>query len=41
MLEKEEKITEDPRGVFLTHEAVRILWDLGIGGDLRRIGHGK
>lgn len=41
ILEKEEGITEDPRGVFLTYEAVRILWDLGIGGELRKIGHGK
>ncbi|KAI1253335.1 hypothetical protein MGN70_005543 [Eutypa lata] len=39
LLEKETGITHDPRGVYLTNEAVRILWDLGIGSDLKKIGH--
>lgn len=40
ILEKEAEITTDPRGVFLTGDAVRILHSLGIN-DLTGIGHGK
>ncbi|RYP38409.1 hypothetical protein DL766_000987 [Monosporascus sp. MC13-8B] len=39
ILEKDSEISEDPRGVFLTHQAVRVLWDLGLGADLKHIGH--
>ncbi|KAI1023835.1 hypothetical protein LB504_005001 [Fusarium proliferatum] len=38
ILEKEAEITTDPRGVFLTGHAVRILHSLGIN-DLAAIGH--
>ncbi|KAF5678531.1 monooxygenase [Fusarium denticulatum] len=38
ILEKEAEITTDPRGVFLTGDAVRILHSLGIN-DLKGIGH--
>ncbi|ENH64132.1 3-(3-hydroxy-phenyl)propionate/3-hydroxycinnamic acid hydroxylase [Fusarium oxysporum f. sp. cubense race 1] len=38
ILEKEAEITTDPRGVFLTGDAVRILHSLGIN-DLAGIGH--
>ncbi|RBA21730.1 hypothetical protein FPRO05_00079 [Fusarium proliferatum] len=38
ILEKEAEITTDPRGVFLTGDAVRILHSLGIN-DLTGIGH--
>ncbi|KAF5720240.1 monooxygenase [Fusarium globosum] len=38
ILEKEAEITTDPRGVFLTGDAVRILHSLGIN-DLMGIGH--
>ncbi|KAI0873912.1 hypothetical protein GGS24DRAFT_366848 [Hypoxylon argillaceum] len=38
ILEKDLKTTEDPRGVALTHDAVRICWDLGLGGDMDKIG---
>ncbi|KAI1370323.1 monooxygenase-like protein [Hypoxylon crocopeplum] len=34
ILEKDLQITRDPRGVYLTHDAVRILWDLGLGDSL-------
>ncbi|KAI2632549.1 monooxygenase-like protein [Hypomontagnella submonticulosa] len=39
LLEKELGITQDPRGVYLTNDAVRILWDLGVGDCLEKIGH--
>ncbi|KAI1201992.1 hypothetical protein F5X97DRAFT_271876 [Nemania serpens] len=39
ILEKELEITEDPRGVAITHDAVRICWDLELGGDMNKIGH--
>ncbi|KAI5925442.1 monooxygenase-like protein [Camillea tinctor] len=39
VLEKETEITQDPRGVCLTHDAVRILWSLGIGDEMANIGH--
>ncbi|KAI0161534.1 monooxygenase-like protein [Xylariaceae sp. FL1272] len=39
LLEKEVEITEDPRGVYLTHDAIRILWDLGLGDYMNTIGH--
>ncbi|KAI3317507.1 hypothetical protein HD806DRAFT_367660 [Xylariaceae sp. AK1471] len=39
ILEKDLKITEDPRGVAITHDAVRICWDLGLGRDMYNIGH--
>lgn len=32
-------MTSDPRGVYLTGDAVRILYDLGIGDDLEYVGH--
>ncbi|KAI0853844.1 hypothetical protein F5Y00DRAFT_269213 [Daldinia vernicosa] len=39
ILEKESDITQDPRGVYLTNDAVRILWNLGLGDSLEEIGH--
>ncbi|XXG97376.1 hypothetical protein Hte_003675 [Hypoxylon texense] len=39
ILEKDLEITQDPRGVYLTHDAIRILWDLGLGDSLKEIGH--
>ncbi|KAI1471119.1 uncharacterized protein F4812DRAFT_467328 [Daldinia caldariorum] len=39
ILEKEAEITQDPRGVYLTSDAVRILWNLGLGDSLEEIGH--
>lgn len=42
ILEKETEITQDPRGVYLSGDAVRVLWDLGIQQEeLAHIGHGK
>lgn len=41
ILEKEQDITEDPRGVFLGGDAIRILYDIGIGDKLGAIGHGR
>jgi len=41
ILEKELDITEDPRGVALAHDAVRICWHLGLGSDIDKIGHGS
>ncbi|KAI1132174.1 hypothetical protein F5Y10DRAFT_6706 [Nemania abortiva] len=38
ILEKETEIVEDPRGVAITHDAVRICWNLGLGGDMDKIG---
>ncbi|KAI0909083.1 hypothetical protein F4823DRAFT_452347 [Ustulina deusta] len=37
ILEKELEIAEDPRGITITHDAVRICWDLGLGDDLEKI----
>ncbi|KAB5511191.1 putative monooxygenase [Coniochaeta sp. 2T2.1] len=39
ILEKEQAITQDPRGVALSGDAVRILYDIGIGDKLGTIGH--
>ncbi|GME35055.1 hypothetical protein Z518_01969 [Neofusicoccum parvum] len=39
ILEKENGITDDPRGVYLAGDAVRIVWDLGIGEEMPKIGH--
>ncbi|KAM3515007.1 hypothetical protein MY11210_001366 [Beauveria gryllotalpidicola] len=39
ILEKETEITADPRGVYLTGDAVRILYDLGVGDELEYVGH--
>ncbi|KAI2616331.1 monooxygenase-like protein [Hypoxylon sp. NC1633] len=38
ILEKDPEITQDPRGVYLTHDSVRILWDLGLGDSLDEMG---
>ncbi|KAI1506405.1 monooxygenase-like protein [Biscogniauxia marginata] len=38
ILEKETEITLDPRGVSLNHDAIRILWNLGIGDQMKDIG---
>ncbi|KAI1368925.1 hypothetical protein F5Y08DRAFT_207213 [Xylaria arbuscula] len=37
ILEKELEIVDDPRGIAITHDAVRICWDLGLGGDMPKI----
>ncbi|KAH7126058.1 hypothetical protein EDB81DRAFT_910869 [Dactylonectria macrodidyma] len=39
ILEKDNDITADPRGVYLTGDAIRILYDLGIGHEMSNIGH--
>ncbi|KAH3941786.1 hypothetical protein HBI24_215620 [Parastagonospora nodorum] len=39
ILEKGSDITSDPRGVYLSGDAVRILHSLGLGPDLETIGH--
>ncbi|KAI1329394.1 monooxygenase-like protein [Xylariaceae sp. FL0255] len=39
ILERELEITEDPRGVYLAHDAVRIIWNLGLGDEMDKIGH--
>lgn len=41
ILEKERDVTSDPRGVYLTGDAVRMLYDLGIGHKMEEISHGK
>ena len=41
ILEKEQGITEDPRGVYLAGDAVRILYDIGIRDQMAAIGHGE
>lgn len=41
ILEKELDITEDPRGVYLAGDAVRVLYQLGIGDQIDIIGHRK
>lgn len=41
ILEKELEVTEDPRGITLTGDAVRISHQLGAGDELMtKIGHG-
>ncbi|KAH7124646.1 hypothetical protein EDB81DRAFT_911677 [Dactylonectria macrodidyma] len=39
ILEKDKEITTDPRGVYLTGDAIRIFYDLGIGQEMKDIGH--
>lgn len=39
ILEKEKFINEDPRGVFLAGDAVRIFYQVGIGENIAAIGH--
>lgn len=39
ILEKEVGISEDPRGVYLAGDAVRTLYQLGIGDQMDIIGH--
>ncbi|GAW15340.1 hypothetical protein ANO14919_047490 [Xylariales sp. No.14919] len=39
ILEKELEIIEDPRGIAITQDAVRICWDLGLGSDIDKISH--
>jgi hypothetical protein len=41
ILEKELDITDDPRGVYLAADAVRILYGLGLGSQMSTIGHGQ
>lgn len=41
ILEKDLEISSDPRGVYLTGDAVRILYDLGLGDQVPHIGHGS
>ncbi|KFY09151.1 hypothetical protein V491_08370 [Pseudogymnoascus sp. VKM F-3775] len=41
VLEREQDVTTDPRGVYLTGDAVRILCDQGLGPEMPDIGHGK
>lgn len=40
ILEKEQDVTEDPRGVYLAEDAIRILYELGIRDQMKKIGHG-
>lgn len=39
ILEREREITQDPRGVYLAGDAVRILWSLGLDKAMPTIGH--
>jgi 2-polyprenyl-6-methoxyphenol hydroxylase-like FAD-dependent oxidoreductase len=39
ILEKEEFVNEDPRGVAVVGDATRILYHIGIGEDIEAIGH--
>ena len=41
VLEREQEVTTDPRGVYLTGDAVRIFYDQGLGPEMPDIGHGK
>lgn len=41
ILEKDSEVTIDPRGVYLTGDAVRILYDLGLENEVSTIGHGR
>jgi hypothetical protein len=40
ILEKELEVGDDPRGVYLAADAVRILYSLGLGKYMSTIGHG-
>jgi hypothetical protein len=40
VFEKEKEIIDDPRGVYLAGDAVRILYHLGLGKHMKAIGHG-
>jgi 2-polyprenyl-6-methoxyphenol hydroxylase-like FAD-dependent oxidoreductase len=40
-LEKETEIDEDPRGVFLAGDAIRVLYQIGIGDQMAVIGKGE
>ncbi|KKA20194.1 Uncharacterized protein T310_5763, partial [Rasamsonia emersonii CBS 393.64] len=39
ILEKEVNVADDPRGVFLAADALRVLWQIGIEKDIPSIGH--
>lgn len=39
ILERDREITQDPRGVYLAGDAIRILWSLGLGKEMSTIGH--
>ncbi|KAF4837342.1 3-(3-hydroxy-phenyl)propionate/3-hydroxycinnamic acid hydroxylase [Colletotrichum tropicale] len=39
ILEKAAEVTTDPRGVWLTGDAVRIFHAIGIGHEMKRVGH--
>ncbi|KAL3408523.1 hypothetical protein V8F44DRAFT_616601 [Aspergillus fumigatus] len=41
ILEKGHDVTQDPRGVVLTGDALRSLWTLGLGKHVSSIGHGR
>jgi 2-polyprenyl-6-methoxyphenol hydroxylase-like FAD-dependent oxidoreductase len=41
ILEKGVGVNEDPRGVFLAGDAVRIFYQVGVGEEMERIGHRK
>lgn len=41
ILEKDIEVTKDPRGVYLTGDAIRILYSLGLGHEAVNIGQGK
>lgn len=41
ILEKEQQVCEDPRGIVVNGDAVRISYQVGIGEGLtKKIGHG-
>jgi hypothetical protein len=40
ILEREAGVVTDPRGVWLTGDAVRIMYGLGLGPDMSSVGHG-
>ncbi|KAI1428783.1 hypothetical protein F5Y12DRAFT_782374 [Xylaria sp. FL1777] len=37
ILEMEHEIVEDPRGIAITQDAVRICWDLGLGDEMHKL----
>ncbi|KAI8283045.1 hypothetical protein K4K59_007819 [Colletotrichum sp. SAR11_240] len=41
ILEKAAEVTTDPRGVWLTGDAVRIFHAIGIGHEMNQVGHGR
>lgn len=42
ILEKNDLITDDPKGIYLAGDSVRIVWDLGIKEkEMREIGERK